>query len=30
MYSGTCTGDWGCVRTTLREEYGQHGKGKDK
>jgi PKD repeat protein len=30
MYAGTCSQDWGCVRTTLREQYSQHGKGKDK
>ena len=29
MY-GTCGGDWGCVRTTLREQDGSHGKPKDK
>ena len=28
--SGTCNGDWGCVRATLREQYAEHGKGKDK
>jgi hypothetical protein len=30
IYTGTCSGDWGCVRTTLREQYGEHGKGKNK
>jgi PKD repeat protein len=29
-YTGTCGGDWGCVRTTLREQVGEHGKGKNK
>ena len=30
MFEGTCGGDWGCVRTTLREQAGEHGKGKNK
>jgi hypothetical protein len=30
MFEGTCGGDWGCVRTTLREQYSRHGKPKDK
>ncbi|MBM3121042.1 MAG: PKD domain-containing protein [Chloroflexi bacterium] len=29
MY-GTCGGDWGCVRTTLRLQVEQHGRGKPK
>ena len=30
MFTGTCSGDWGCVRTTLREQNSDHGKGKNK
>jgi len=30
MCDGACVGDWGCVRTMLRERYDQHGKDKDK
>jgi len=30
MFTDTCAGDWGCVRTTLREQVGEHGKGKNK
>lgn len=30
IYTGTCGQDWGCVRTTLREQHSEHGKGKDK
>ncbi len=30
MFEGTCGGDWGCVRATLREQYSSHGKPKDK
>jgi PKD repeat protein len=30
MYEDSCAGDWGCVRTTLRGQYGQHGRGNDK
>ncbi len=30
MFTGTCSGDWGCVRTTLREQDGEHGKGKNE
>ena len=30
MFEGTCGGDWGCVRTTLRAQTEQHGRGKPK
>jgi hypothetical protein len=30
MYTGACSQDWGCVRTALREQGGEHGKGKTK
>ena len=30
IYAGACSQDWGCVRTTLREQAGEHGKGKNK
>lgn len=30
MWEGTCGGDWGCVRQTLREQFSSHGKPKDK
>ncbi len=30
MCDGACVGDWGCVRTMLREQYDQHGKDKGK
>jgi len=28
IYSDACSLDWGCVRTTLREQYSDHGSGK--
>jgi len=29
-FTGVCGEDWGCVRTTLREQNSEHGKGKNK
>ena len=29
-YTGACSLDWGCVRTTLGEQTREHGKGKNK
>jgi PKD repeat protein len=29
-FTGACGQDWGCVRTTLREQTSEHGKGKNK
>ncbi len=30
MFTGVCSSDWGCVRTTLRAQLEQHGRGKPK
>lgn len=30
IYTGACSQDWGCVRTTLHEQGGDHGKGQNK
>lgn len=29
-YNGACSQDWGCVRTTLGEQTGERGKGRNK
>jgi len=29
-FAGTCSQDWACVRTTLRDPGGEHGKGNNK